>query len=119
MDIGGTFTDVVAYDEHSGTYFAAKAPTTPGDLAEGVFASLGRAVNSPGDISFFVHGTTQGFNALLDRKGARVLLLTSAGMRDVHHIARGNRDTMFDLHHRKPQPLVERAARSAGPSSPS
>ncbi|MEU7510460.1 hydantoinase/oxoprolinase family protein [Streptomyces sp. NPDC042898] len=108
MDIGGTFTDVVAYDEHSGTYFAAKAPTTPGDLAEGVFASLGRAVNSPGDISFFVHGTTQGLNALLERKGARVLLLTSAGMRDVYHIARGNRDRMFDLHYRKPKPLVER-----------
>ncbi|MEU7386737.1 hydantoinase/oxoprolinase family protein [Streptomyces tanashiensis] len=108
MDIGGTFTDVVAYDEHSGTYFAAKAPTTPGDLAEGVFASLGRAVDSPGDISFFVHGTTQGLNALLERKGARVLLLTSAGMRDVYHIARGNRDRMFDLHYRKPKPLVER-----------
>ncbi|MGW6709166.1 hydantoinase/oxoprolinase family protein [Streptomyces sp. NPDC054956] len=108
MDIGGTFTDVVAYDEHSGTYFAAKAPTTPGDLAEGVFASLGRAVDSPGDISFFVHGTTQGLNALLERKGARVLLLTSAGMRDVYHIARGNRDRMFDLHYRKPEPLVER-----------
>ncbi|MER5759819.1 hydantoinase/oxoprolinase family protein [Streptomyces sp. NPDC002082] len=108
MDIGGTFTDVVAYDEHSGTYFAAKAPTTPGDLAEGVFASLGRAVDSPGDISFFVHGTTQGLNALLERKGARVLLLTSAGVRDVYHIARGNRDRMFDLHYRKPEPLVER-----------
>ena len=49
-----------------------QAPTTPGDLAEGVFASLGRAVDSPGDISFFVHGTTQGLNALLERKGARV-----------------------------------------------
>lgn len=81
MDIGGTFTDVVAYDETRGTYLAAKAPTTPGDLAEGVFASLGRAVDEPGDISFFVHGTIQGLNALLERKGARVLLLTSAGMR--------------------------------------
>ncbi|KUJ68253.1 5-oxoprolinase [Streptomyces albus subsp. albus] len=108
MDIGGTFTDVVAYDEDSGTFFAAKAPTTPGDLAEGVFASLGRAVDSPGDISLFVHGTTQGLNALLERKGARVLLLASAGMRDVYHIARGNRDRMFDLHYRKPRPLVDR-----------
>ncbi|MEV0577341.1 hydantoinase/oxoprolinase family protein [Streptomyces sp. NPDC050392] len=106
MDIGGTFTDVVAYDETRGTYLAAKAPTTPGDLAEGVFASLGRAVDDPGDISFFVHGTTQGLNALLERKGARVLLLTSAGMRDVYRIARGNRDRMFDLHYRKPAPLV-------------
>lgn len=83
MDIGGTFTDVVAYDESSGAFTAAKAPTTPGDLAEGVFGSLARVVRSPGDISFFVHGTTQGLNALLERKGARVLLLTTAGMRDV------------------------------------
>ncbi|MFE6153755.1 hydantoinase/oxoprolinase N-terminal domain-containing protein [Streptomyces sp. NPDC057889] len=108
MDIGGTFTDVVAYDETRGTYFAAKAPTTPGDLAAGVFASLGRAVSDPGAISFFVHGTTQGLNALLERKGAKVLLLMSEGMRDVYHIARGNRDRMFDLHYRKPVPLVDR-----------
>lgn len=110
MDIGGTFTDVVAYDETRGTYIAAKAPTTPGDLAEGVFAALGRVVDDPGAISFFVHGTTQGLNALLERKGARVLLLMSAGMRDIYHIARGNRDRMFDLHYRKPVPLVERRA---------
>ncbi|MFC9261824.1 hydantoinase/oxoprolinase family protein [Streptomyces hydrogenans] len=110
MDIGGTFTDVVAYDETSGTYRAAKAPTTPGDLAEGVFASLERAVEDPAAISFFVHGTTQGLNALLERKGARVLLLMSEGMRDIYHIARGNRDRMFDLHYRKPVPLVERYA---------
>ncbi|MER5179068.1 hydantoinase/oxoprolinase family protein [Streptomyces sp. NPDC002896] len=110
MDIGGTFTDVVAYDEVRGTYLAAKAPTTPGDLAEGVFAALGRAVDDPAAISFFVHGTTQGLNALLERKGARVLLLMSEGMRDVYHIARGNRDRMFDLHYRKPVPLVERQA---------
>ncbi|MEU4086227.1 hydantoinase/oxoprolinase family protein [Streptomyces aureus] len=108
MDIGGTFTDVVAYDEARGTYFAAKAPTTPGDLAEGVFASLGRAVADPSAISFFVHGTTQGLNALLERKGAKVLLLMSEGMRDIYHIARGNRDRMFDLHYRKPVPLVDR-----------
>ncbi|MFB8272063.1 hydantoinase/oxoprolinase family protein [Streptomyces sp. NPDC055955] len=108
MDIGGTFTDVVAYDEIRGTYFAAKAPTTPGDLAKGVFASLGRAVSDPAAISFFVHGTTQGLNALLERKGAKVLLMTSEGMRDVYQIARGNRDRMFDLHYRKPVPLVDR-----------
>ena len=109
MDIGGTFTDVVAYDEGSGTFTAAKAPTTPGDLAEGVFGSLARVVDSPGDISFFVHGTTQGLNALLERKGARVLLLTTEGMQDVCHIARGNRTRMFELRYRKPRPLVDRA----------
>ncbi|MBB3733161.1 hydantoinase/oxoprolinase family protein [Nonomuraea dietziae] len=108
MDIGGTFTDVVCYDERSGAVVASKAPTTPGDLAEGVFAALGRVVDDPARISFFVHGTTQGLNALLERKGARVLLLTSAGARDVYQIARGNRDRMFDLRYRKPTPLVPR-----------
>ncbi|MEV1174947.1 hydantoinase/oxoprolinase family protein [Nonomuraea sp. NPDC049784] len=108
MDIGGTFTDVVCYDERNGAVTASKAPTTPGDLAEGVFAALGRVVDDPAGISFFVHGTTQGLNALLERKGARVLLLASLGGRDVYQIARGNRDRMFDLRYRKPVPLVPR-----------
>ncbi|WP_049576458.1 hydantoinase/oxoprolinase family protein [Nonomuraea sp. SBT364] len=108
MDIGGTFTDVVCYDERSGAVTASKAPTTPGDLAEGVFAALGRVVDDPAAISFFVHGTTQGLNALLERTGARVLLLASEGGRDVYQIARGNRDRMFDLRYRKPAPLVPR-----------
>ncbi|TYB66808.1 hydantoinase/oxoprolinase family protein [Nonomuraea sp. PA05] len=108
MDIGGTFTDVVCYDERSGAVTASKAPSTPGDLAEGVFAALGRVVDDPSGISFFVHGTTQGLNALLERKGARVLLLASVGGRDVYQIARGNRDRMFDLRYRKPEPLVPR-----------
>ncbi|MFE0153955.1 hydantoinase/oxoprolinase family protein [Nonomuraea sp. NPDC059007] len=109
MDIGGTFTDVVCYDERDGAVVAAKAPSTPGDLAEGVFNALGRVVADPARISFFVHGTTQGLNALLERKGARVLLLTSGGARDVYQIARGNRERMFDLRYRKPVPLVPRA----------
>ncbi|MER6945220.1 hydantoinase/oxoprolinase family protein [Nonomuraea sp. NPDC000554] len=108
MDIGGTFTDVVSYDEATGAVVASKAPTTPGDLAEGVFAALARVVADPADISFFVHGTTQGLNALLERTGARVLLLAGEGGRDVYQIARGNRDRMFDLRYRKPTPLVPR-----------
>ncbi|MER7502673.1 hydantoinase/oxoprolinase family protein [Nonomuraea pusilla] len=108
MDIGGTFTDVVCYDERTGAVTASKAPTTPGDLAEGVFSALARVVDDPSRISFFVHGTTQGLNALLERKGARVLLLASEGARDVYQIARGNRDRMFDLRYRKPEPLVPR-----------
>ncbi|MEU6713508.1 hydantoinase/oxoprolinase family protein [Nonomuraea sp. NPDC046802] len=108
MDIGGTFTDVVCYDERTGAVTASKAPTTPQDLAEGVFAALGRVVADPADISFFVHGTTQGLNALLERKGARALLLASRGGRDVYQIARGNRERMFDLRYRKPEPLVPR-----------
>ncbi|MEV0584276.1 hydantoinase/oxoprolinase family protein [Nonomuraea sp. NPDC050310] len=108
MDIGGTFTDVVRYDGRTGTVIASKAPSTPGDLAAGVFAALDRVVEDPAEISFFVHGTTQGLNALLERKGAKVLLLTSAGARDVYQIARGNRERMFELRYRKTLPLVPR-----------
>ena len=60
MDIGGTFTDVVAYDEERGTYTAGKASTTPRDLTEGVFAGLGQVIDSPASIGFTVHGTTVG-----------------------------------------------------------
>jgi N-methylhydantoinase A len=108
MDIGGTFTDVVCFDDVSGVVSGSKAPTTPGDLTEGVLEALDRVVTDRGDIAFFVHGTTQGINALLERKGARVLLVTSTGARDVYQIARGNRDRMFDLRYRKPVPLVAR-----------
>lgn len=106
MDIGGTFTDVVVHDDATGSVVGAKAPSTPGDLAEGVFAALDRALADPGEVGFFVHGTTQGLNALLQRRGARVLLVTTEGVGDVYRIARGNRDRMFDLRYRKPEPLV-------------
>jgi N-methylhydantoinase A len=109
MDIGGTFTDVVAYDEQAGTYAAGKAATTPQDLTEGVLAGLEQVVGSPGDIAFTVHGTTQGLNAFLQRRGERVLLLATRGAGDVYHIARGNRTRLYDVHFRKPQPLLPRS----------
>ncbi len=106
MDIGGTFTDVVAYDEDRGTYTAGKASTTPHDLTEGVFAGLGQVIDSPASIAFTVHGTTVGLNAFLQRRGEKVLLLATEGAGDVYHIARGNRARLYDLHYRKPTPLV-------------
>lgn len=106
MDIGGTFTDVIAYDEELGSYRAGKASTTPEDLTEGVDAALGALVHDPGDISFLVHGTTQGLNAFLTRRGERVLLLASEGASHQLHIARGPRWRLYDLHYRKPEPLV-------------
>jgi N-methylhydantoinase A len=108
MDIGGTFTDLVVYDEHDGSYVTGKVPTTPADLTEGVLSGLDLLVESAGDVSFLVHGTTVGMNALLQRKGERVLLLATAGAGDVYHIARGTRTKLYDLHVRKPQPLVPR-----------
>lgn len=110
MDIGGTFTDVVAYDQATGAYAAAKSSTTPHDLTEGVFGALGAVGADPADIAFTVHGTTQGLNAFLQRRGVPVLLLATEGAGDVYQIARGNRNRLFDVHYRKPRPLVERSA---------
>ena len=108
MDIGGTFTDVVTYDDAAGVFAATKASTTPGKLSEGVLAGLDSAVADPSDIDFLVHGTTQGLNAFLERRGVPVLLLATAGVEDSYHIARGPRLRLYDLHYRKPTPLVPR-----------
>ncbi|WP_236046191.1 hydantoinase/oxoprolinase family protein [Paractinoplanes ovalisporus] len=108
MDIGGTFTDVVTYDQQSGAFAATKASTTPGNLSEGVLAGLDAVVDEPAGIDFLVHGTTQGLNAFLERRGVPVLLLGTAGLEDTYHIARGPRSRLYDLHYRKPTPLVPR-----------
>jgi N-methylhydantoinase A len=108
MDIGGTFTDVVTYDDEAGALTASKASTTPEDLSEGVISGLAAVVDAPADISFLVHGTTQGLNAFLERRGVPVLLLATAGAEDTYHIARGPRARLYDLHYRKPEPLVPR-----------
>jgi N-methylhydantoinase A len=109
MDIGGTFTDVVAYDEAGGTYVAGKSSTTPRDLTEGVINALATVDAHPELVGFTVHGTTQGLNAFLQRRGERVLLLATAGAGDVYHLARGNRTRLYDIHFRKPTPLVPRS----------
>ncbi|GAA0649932.1 hydantoinase/oxoprolinase family protein [Kutzneria viridogrisea] len=106
MDIGGTFTDVVAYDERDGRYRVGKSPTTPDDLTRGALAALSPIAPRAEDVSFLVHGTTQGLNSLLQRRGARVLLLASTGAAQTYHIARGPRTRMYQLHYRKPEPLL-------------
>ena len=109
MDIGGTFTDAVAYDETTGQYRAGKASTTPGELSVGVRRAMHSVVEDLSTVSFAVHGTTQGLNAFLQRRGENVLLIASAGAGDVYQIARGNRTKMYEVQYRKPRPLVSRA----------
>jgi N-methylhydantoinase A len=108
MDIGGTFTDIVVYDQHEGTYQSGKVPTTPEDLTEGVLHGLESVIDPLSDIAFTVHGTTVGLNAFLQRRGEHVLLLATSGAADVYQIARGVRTRLYDLHFRKPEPLVAR-----------
>ena len=107
-DIGGTFTDVVVYDPGLGRYNTAKAPSRGDDLAAGVMEALGLVIEDPSAIESFVHGSTVGLNAFLQRRGERVTLLATRGAGDVYHIARGNRLDMFDIRYRKPAPLVPR-----------
>jgi len=110
VDIGGTFTDLVAASS-SGELTTAKALSTPGHLATGVLEVLDRAVDSGSDVEFFVHGTTAGLNALLERRYAPVGLLTTKGFRDVYEIGRANRPAMYDLQYHRPPPLVPRRHR--------
>src|SRR3981081_4560365 len=108
IDIGGTFTDFVFADRGTGQAFTGKSLTTSANQAEGVMSGLRQLVPNAGDIDFIVHGTTVGLNAFLERKGTRVLLITTAGLRDSYSIARGDRKELFALQYRKPERLVPR-----------
>ncbi len=107
-DVGGTFTDLVGFDEATGALLTAKVPTTPSAFSEGVLASVDAGAIDLRDASFFVHGSTVVINAITTRNGARTALLTTAGFRDVLLVGRGNRPDMYNLRYRKPAPFVPR-----------
>jgi N-methylhydantoinase A len=108
MDIGGTFTDFVVVDEAAGRTSSGKVLSTPVNPAEGVLDGLEQFVPELVGIEFLVHGTTVGLNAFLERKGTRVLLLMTAGLRDSYSIARHDRKELYALQYRKPKRLVPR-----------
>ena len=108
IDIGGTFTDLVL--ETGRGSVIAKALSTPDDLVRGVLDVLERAEVSLPEVDVFIHGTTVGLNAFLERSGGRVALVTTRGYRDAYLIGRGHRAEMYDLRYRKPAPLLERDA---------
>jgi N-methylhydantoinase A len=118
IDVGGTFTDLVAVDE-AGHVTLAKAPSTPRDPTEGLLDGLGRLAATLGlDVGGLlarteriVHGTTVATNALIERKGARVGLLTTEGHRDVLEMREGLKDDRYNLRLPPPEPLVPRARR--------
>jgi N-methylhydantoinase A len=110
-DIGGTFTDLVYLDEETGVLDLAKAPSTPGRLEQGILDSIDKAGFDPRSVAQFVHGTTVVINTITERKGVKVGLLTTWGMRDVLEIARGNRPDLYNLRYKKPEPFVPRHLR--------
>ena len=108
IDIGGTFTDLVGLDADTGQEFVSKTPSTPGSPEVGIVNALGMSGVAPETIETLLVGTTVATNALLERKGARVLYLTTAGFEDVLFIQRGNRRFHYDLTWVKPDPLPTR-----------
>ena len=93
-DAGGTFTDLVGFDDATGRIFLGKALTTPHDPSEGVLATLAQAAETGllnSAVGLFVHGGTTVINAITERKGVRTALVTTRGFRDVIAIGRGNR----------------------------
>jgi N-methylhydantoinase A len=109
-DIGGTFTDITAIDEH-GAFHTAKTLTTPDDHAEGVLNGLAELDARLQDTELFLHGSTIAINTVLQRAGARTALITTEGFRDVYEIGRGNRSEPYNLFFGKPVPLVPRHLR--------
>jgi len=111
VDIGGTFTDLVAYDDANHSVVFTKSPTTYGNFVAGVLDCFAKAELEPQAATFLNHGTTLVINALIERKGAKAALVTTQGFRDVLEIARGNRPDPFDLHYRRDDPLIPRKLR--------
>ena len=114
VDIGGTFTDVVLLGS-DGSVRTTKLLSTPADYAEGVVAGVRRlqldTEISPRDVAGVVHASTVASNAVLERRGATVALVTTEGFRDVLEMRRLRIPVLYDLQYEKPEPLVPRALR--------
>ncbi len=105
-DVGGTFTDTVFVSE--GKIKISKVPTTPHDFAEGVLTGIARITDRYERV---IHGMTVGTNTVLQRKGAKVTLVTNKGFKDILEIGRQNRPSLYDFSVDRPPPLVPRERR--------
>jgi N-methylhydantoinase A len=111
-DVGGTFTDNLAYDEGAKRITVAKLPTTPENRALGTVQGLLRALALQGrrgsEVDYVAHGMTTATNALLQRTGGRIAFVTNEGFRDLLLIGRQNRPSLYDIKKTRPEPLVRR-----------
>lgn len=108
IDTGGTFTDLVGFDDEAGAFVYGKQSSTPSSPAQAVAAVLDEVQAGPTPVRSMVVGTTVATNAVLQRGGTRVLFVTTAGFEDVPFIGRIDKEELYNLHWRKPQPLVRR-----------
>ena len=110
-DIGGTFTDIAAFDEETGRLSFGKKLSTPDALVDGIEAGVAEAGTGFAEANLFLHGTTIAVNTILERTGAYTALVITEGFRDVYEIGRVNRPDAYNLFFKKHVPLVERALR--------
>ncbi|MEI8277470.1 MAG: hydantoinase/oxoprolinase family protein, partial [Hyphomicrobiales bacterium] len=110
-DVGGTFTDVAAFDEPTGRLKLGKTLTTPQRLVDGIETGVGKADASFAAAQLFLHGTTVAINTILERTGAPCALLTTQGFRDIYEIGRVNRPEAYNLFFKKHVPLIDRDMR--------
>lgn len=108
IDIGGTFTDLMAFDERAGRFAQAKSLTTPAHLVQGIIDCIGKSGLQASAIGELIHGSTTAINTLIERKGAKTGLIVTSGTRDVYAIGRGNRPESYNLFFHRHRPLVPR-----------
>lgn len=110
-DIGGTFTDITAFDVNTGSLVFGKTLSTPNKLISGIADAVGKSGTSFPNAEIFLHGSTIAINTILERTGAKTALLITQGFRDIYEIGRVNRPDSYNLYFGKHEPLVERALR--------
>ena len=112
VDVGGTFTDFCAFDESTNELHTLKVLSTPdkpgAEVMEGIAALRDRYGVAPESISYFTHGTTVGVNTVIQRKGVRLCLFTTRNFVDVLEVARLKMPDPYDLHSKRPDPLVSK-----------
>ena len=109
VDIGGTFTDLAAFDEDRGTPAVRQGAVDPWALVDGIQDTVDGAGARFEDAYLFLHGSTIAINTLLERTGAQTALLITEGFRDIYEIGRVNRPDAYNLFFGKHVPLVKRA----------
>jgi N-methylhydantoinase A len=108
IDIGGTFTDLIGFDEATGRFVEAKSLSTPAQLVQGVIDCIRKSGLAAGTIDELIHGSTIAINTLIERTGAKTGLIVTRGTRDVYIIGRGNRPEAYNLMFHRHRPLVPR-----------
>lgn len=106
IDTGGTFTDLIRFDVETGKLHALKVPSTPREPLEAFIGAIKESGAGTDEIEGLVHGTTVATNALIERKGAKVAFITTAGFEDMPYIQRVNRQELYNLDWDKPRPLL-------------